>query len=256
MLISSIEFSVSVSVSRRSTVNKASRKKSIAELSTRKSKTVDIFNDPLYNKNGSRNLNIPFSLFALRKKQIEREEKKKPIQVSKITETDEEKFQAALKRLKREKAKENASKIKYLKNLVKAKETEKDARQSESRAGGDREISFCPLTCPKVGKKSKSEIQIPKKLEDKKTKKSIRQKLKSEMQLKKPKPVINYPPIRIKSSTHAKVALDEEPVQEKKPRFPVVVIPPFKTRKWVPPPRIVPKKEIKIDYPPLKLRKT
>lgn len=209
---------------------------------------IDIYNDPLYNENGTRNLNIPFSLYASRKLQEEREQKKKLVNVSRVTAKDKEIFQEALKKLKCERQSKSASQMEYLKNLTLVREAEKSqSRNSRTNTReGDRKIPICRLTCSmveKVSERSKPKEEVPLTEDEKKA--ALRLRL---------HPKIRIPPLSTKPwvppSCPAEARLGGKQI---KPR-PVIVIPPFKTCKWVPRLRKKPKKKVKIDYPPLTMR--
>lgn len=204
---------------------------------------LDMFTEPLYNEDGSRNTKVPFELYVIRKNEEERQKNKKQIVVSKATKRDTAAFNIALKRLNHERSRSIAQRKKYLKALEKARSVDKPVLSKVP----DPEKYPCPrLPCTKDRKRSRSRSFVP----DKGDSKVVRKK-----------PVIKYPKLKTKPWKSPLEKSDEyicdedgNCVKKKPSRYPVIVIPPFKTRKWVPKTLNKPKPKVVIEYPPVTLR--
>lgn len=225
-----------------------SKKERKVTLVVDKKPEIDIFNDPLFNEDGTRNMNIPFSLYATRKVQEEREQKKKIISVSRVTAKDKEIFQEALNKLKCQRQSKSATQIEYLKNLVMVRETERSQSRSSRVRTVDRSIPPCRLTCSLVAK-------IPEYSKTKEEKPLTEEEKRAALRLKL-HPIIKIPPFCTKKwvppASPAEARLGGVKLKPK----PVIVIPPFKTCKWVPRQKKKPRKIVKIEYPPLTMRST
>ncbi|KAG5685042.1 hypothetical protein PVAND_014244 [Polypedilum vanderplanki] len=270
-------------------------------------KPIDIYNDRLYNKNGTRNLNIPYDLFVERKQKALREKEKKRRQektrVSAITEKDQEIFEEAFEKLQDQKKAACIEKRKQLWILELARS--KKLFRPETKAAGDApDTNPCPMTyetsIPRAMKTKKNFNDVPTsdvedefkmdfekivarkkfskqgKLKNSNSKNKIKEEKskKPKVSNSKSKTFVKIPPLKTKPwkppqkaiSKIVKVVKDDgkiefiRPVKVKKvPRFPPIVYPKLKTRKWEPPKsdvKIPEKKIVKIDYPPLKMRKT
>ncbi|CAG9803717.1 unnamed protein product [Chironomus riparius] len=212
---------------------------------------VDIFNDPLYNEDGTRNERIPFELFIIRKQQEEREKNRKQVKVSTITRRDNTVFKEAIRKLKIDRARENVHKMKYIKALAKSRATDKGTRKVEAKKLFEQKYQ-CRLRCKErneIRKRSKSRSR---------SKSNARKEIVKGI-LKYKRPVIKLPPLKMRPKKMEVQNENETECQKqdkKKPRFPAITIPPFKTRKWVPVINPKPSKpKVVIEYPPLKLRK-
>lgn len=218
------------------------------------SQSVDIYNDPLYNSDGTRNLNIPFCIFVMRKLEKKRrlELKKKTARVSEVTPKDENVYREALKKLRREKARSNSLRMKYLKGLINSRGSRKISRRIEK---GDGDTHYCPIKCPL----SRTDLRNKNKSRSRSGSRSKRDQRKEAVGKKAEKitkPIIKLPPLKTKKWTSPieKSKLDEARSTTKTnkiSRHPVIIIPPFKTRKWVPKTKPKPKKKIVIEYPPI-----
>lgn len=204
---------------------------------------MDIFNEPLYNENGTRNTKIPHDLFVFRKTKEEREKNRKPRNVSAITMKDTAIFNEALKSLKRERARNNMRRIKYLKSLITSRKTIKNKLKTDETKKLQDEKYPCFVSNQQVASNRNQPKSRPlPKSQSKSIIKKICQRVK--------RPIIIIPPLKTKPRK------SPNELAEKKPRFPHITIPPFKTRKWVPGRGLPkPKPKVVIDYPPLKLRK-
>lgn len=211
---------------------------------------IDIYREPIYNPDGSRNMAIPFSLFIIRKTKLERENNKKIVKVSNPGAKDREIFKRALMKLKCHKQSKMASQVELLKNLAKARGQgdENNGRKSrqKSREGEKRCTMACTLV---VREKSRSRSRSEGK--KKGDEYSDDQKLKSKSKFR---PYIRLPPIKTKPWIPPTCPAEARLGGMKKKPKPIVVIPPFKTCKWVPQPQIKPKKKVQIQYPPLTKR--
>lgn len=217
---------------------------------------IDIYNDPLYNEDGTRNTNIPFCLFVTRKQQEERENNKNTVMVSSPSCKENIRFVKAFKQLKAQKRAEYLERLKQLRRMEKAKAKNEPkfpllpASKQKPRDGrGD---AACTPTCskPPIRKASQSP---PRKLSPKDKKenelKEKTEKLKALKKARVKKQLVKYPPVKTKP-WKPPTSVVEAIGKKKKPR-PIIVIPPFKTRKWVPEPRVKPKEKVVIEYPPV-----
>jgi hypothetical protein len=218
---------------------------------------IDIYHDPLYNEDGSRNTNIPFCLYVTRKQKEERENNKKAVMVSPPSCKEKILYVRAKQQMKTEMKKNLAERANQLKRMIKARSNKGPpkfpvlpaSKQKPRDARGD---AACLISCekPRLRKASQSP---PRKLNAKEKKlkeqKEVAEKLKALKKARTKKQLVKYPPVKTKPWKPPTKPSEAAGIQ-RKPR-PVIVIPPFRTRKWVPEPRVKPKEKVVIDYPPV-----
>lgn len=215
---------------------------------------IDIHNDPLFNEDGTRNTNIPFCLYAIRKVQEERENNKKVISLSDPSCKEKVLFQKAFQKMKAESRSREKERCKQLRRIAKSKaknEAPKFPVQPPSRQYPP-DVAACPMSCPRppLRKPSQSpprKLNIKEKKEQKE--KEITEKLKALKKARSKKQLVKYPPVKTKPWKPPTVS--ESIAALKKKSRPNIAIPPFKTRKWVPEPRVKPKEKVVIEYPPV-----
>lgn len=200
----------------------------------------------MYNEDGTRNTKIPFELYIIRKEHEERQKNRKQVKISTITRRDTSVFTEAIRKLKIEKVRENARKMKYIKTLIKSRATDNRLRKAEAKKLFEEKYQ-CPLRC-KVVKRKRSKSRSRSRSNTRKDKpKGI---------LKYKRPVIKLPPLKMRPKKPEGQVESQKELKKRKPRFPIIAIPPIKTRKWVPVLHPKPSKpKVVIEYPPLKLRK-
>lgn len=231
-------------------------KKTVSVVAAEVKPLIDIYNDPLLNEDGTRNLNIPFCLYVSRKQQEERENNKNTVSVSNPSCKENVRFQKALQQMKAQKKAEFLERRKQLRRLEKAKSKNEPkfpvlpASKQKPRDGrGD---AACFPTCQRLPLRKASQSP-PRKLslKDKKEKeqKEMAEKLKALKKARVRKQLVKYPPVKTKP-WKPPTSVTEAAGKKKKAR-PVIVIPPFKTKKWVPESRIKPREKVVIEYPPV-----